>query len=61
MALETRGIRGNVIENTLKTQIYSLLANAQIKVDNKQLKADLKDKDIEGAVIDDSTINVTFR
>lgn len=43
-------------------QYKETVVTESIKVDNKQLKTDLNnDGAIEGATIDDSTINVTFR
>jgi len=47
--------------DALPEEYKELVITESIKVDNKQLKADLKNGEIEGAVIDDSTINVTFR
>lgn len=51
--------------DALPERYKELVITKTIKVDNKQLKADLNNEDmpfgVEGAEIDDSTINVTFR
>ena len=48
--------------DSIPEQYKEIVITETVKVDNKQLKIDLNNNlTIEGAIIDDSTINVTFR